>query len=235
MNTENNGGAGQQPNPDGAAGGEGGAAVVDQPAGGQGGGEGGDTNKEAGAAGEQGVKDGASDGGEGKGGKEGGGADPTGAPEAYADFTMPEGFTLDGDRKTAAVELFRDLNLSQEQAQRAVDHFIKTIGEDEGARAAAVEAAVAKQRDEWSQQLKTQWGPDYDKELGHARSAVAAINDPALLEAFEQHGWGDHPALCKAFATFGKLLRDSPITGIGGGDGQATKQRAEQVMWPGMK
>ena len=49
-------------------------------------------------------------------------ADPaTGAPESYADFTMPEGIKID----LAAMEKFtpmaKELNLTQDQAQKLVD------------------------------------------------------------------------------------------------------------------
>src|SRR6266403_1426137 len=49
-------------------------------------------------------------------------AEPTpGAPEAYTDFTLPEGVKLEGETLKSAQELFKDLNLPQDGAQRLVD------------------------------------------------------------------------------------------------------------------
>src|SRR5258706_11787563 len=46
---------------------------------------------------------------------------PAGAPEAYTDFTLPEGVKLEGETLKAATELFRELGLPQANAQRLVD------------------------------------------------------------------------------------------------------------------
>lgn len=163
-------------------------------------GEGGKTGEDAGK-------------GEGEDGKKAGDGqddDPdSGPPEAYEDFKLPEGFTLEGERKDETLALFRELGLSQERAQKAIDHFIKTVGEDEAARAAAFEAAVSKQREDWATQAKTELGDKYDSELEFAKTAVNAVNSPKLLEAFNEMGWGNHPELIKAFALFGKMMRDS--------------------------
>ena len=42
-----------------------------------------------------------------------------------------------------------------------------------------------------------------------AKTAVQATQNPKLLEAFNEMGWGNHPELIKAFAFFGKMMRDS--------------------------
>ena len=43
-----------------------------------------------------------------------------GAPEAYADFTLPEGVTLDKAALEQAIPIFKEMNLTQEQAQKLV-------------------------------------------------------------------------------------------------------------------
>lgn len=215
----------QQPNP-----GEGGAATDaanptaaqgTDPAKAQGQGDGG--NNAGGDAGKQGeagagaTNDGKSGDGQGKTDE---GAD-TGPPEAYADFTLPEGFVLDGERKEATLALFRDMGLSQDRAQKAIDHFIKTVGEDEATRTAALEAAVAQQREEWGNQAKAELGDKYDAEVAYAKTAVHATQNPKLVAAFDELGWGNHPELIKAFAFFGKMMRDSAVDGIGNAGGEA--------------
>lgn len=165
----------------------------------------------------------AGNGEDGEGKESGDGQDDdadAGPPEAYADFELPEGFALEGERKEATLALFRDLGLSQVRAQKAIDHFIKTVGEDEATRAAAYEAAVTQQRETWATEAKAELGEKYDAELGFAKTAVNALNSPKLSEAFNETGWGNHPELIKAFAFFGKMMRDS---GSEVGDSGATE------------
>lgn len=238
MNTENTTDvAGQQPNPGADAGAATDAANPNgQPATAQGStdGQGNGGNNAGGDAGKQGA-----DGGAGEDGKAGDGQKPnsdtpelTGAPEAYTDFALPEGFTLDGDRKDLALSLFRDSNLSQEGAQRYIDAFTKLVGEDEGVRAQAMEAAVQQQRDDWAKQAKTELGDKYDEAVGFARTAVMATNRPELIKAFDELGWGNHPELIRAFEFFGRGMRDTPIDGISTGGSTARTLTLEERMYP---
>ena len=171
--------------------------------------------------------------GDGQDGKPNKDAD-AGVPEAYADFTLPDGFVLDGERKEASVALFRDLGLSQEKAQQAIDHFIKTVGEDEATRAQALEAAVTAQRDDWGKQAKAELGDKYDAEVAMARTAVAAVDSPALVKAFDELGWGNHPELIKTFALFGRMMRDSPVDGIGNSGASTPAAKPWDRMYPDM-
>src|SRR6266403_5822536 len=50
-----------------------------------------------------------------------------GAPEAYTDFTLPEGVKLEGETLKSAQELFKSLNLPQDGAQRLVDFHLGQI------------------------------------------------------------------------------------------------------------
>lgn len=197
-------------------------------------GEGGD--KTGGDVGNQG-RDGSATGdgktGDGQGKTDEAAAD-AGVPEAYADFKLPDGFVLQGERKDATLALFRDLGLSQDRAQKAIDHFIKTVGEDESMRAQAMEAAIAQQRNEWDKQTKTELGDKYDGEVAYARTAVQATQNPKLVEAFDSLGWGNHPELIKAFAFFGKMMRDSPVDGIGTGGGTEKPKNPWDKLYPDM-
>ncbi|UEW68341.1 protease [Xanthomonas phage JUN5] len=241
MSTEDtNNAAGQQPNPGDGAGAatdaanpNGQQASAPAAAGGQG--EGGEkTGDDAGKQGDQGKT-----GDEGKTGDGQGKTDDeppvlTGAPEAYTDFTLPDGFQLEGERKDVALSLFRDLGLSQAGAQRAIDHFIKTVGEDAAVQQQAMEAAVAQQRDEWGKQAKAELGDQYDAEVKFATTAVHALQNPKLVEAFDNLGWGNHPELIKAFAMFGKMMRDSPVDGIGNGGAAKPDVKPWNRMYPDM-
>ncbi len=140
-----------------------------------------------------------------------------GAPEQYEAFKVAEGFKLEGERLAGAQALFKELNLTQPQAQRLVDEFTKLAGEDGSAIAAALEQQRVQQVEQWGQDTKAELGDKYDETIGLARTAVQAVNDPELVNAFNDQGWGNHPRLVRAFAFFGQFLRDSKVDGLGGG------------------
>src|SRR5215510_15197665 len=45
----------------------------------------------------------------------------TGAPTEYAEFKVPDGYTLDGQVNTDAKSMFKAMGLTQEHAQQLVD------------------------------------------------------------------------------------------------------------------
>ena len=196
----------------------------------------GDGGEAGGDTGEQGKpKEGEDGDGKGDGsGKDGTDKQDEGAPEAYAEFTLPEGFTLEGERLTTASEFFKAKGMSQESAQEAIDLFIKITGEDSALQQQAYEAAVAKQREDWATQAKAELGAEYDAAQAYALTAVRATQSEALKTAFNEHGWGNHPELIKAFAFFGKMMRDSPVDGIGQGGAAPVKQKPWDSMYGDM-
>lgn len=195
------------------------------------GGEGGGAGEKAGDQGEPKKGEGEDGAGDGQKKDTEGAKSDEGPPEAYEDFNLPEGFVLDGERKESTLALFRDLGLSQDKAQAAIDHFIKTVGEDAATQQAALEAAVQQQRDDWAKQAKEELGEKYDSELKFALTAVKAMESETLTQAFNEHGWGNHPELIKAFAFFGKMMRDSPVDGIGSSGASPEKKKPWDAMY----
>jgi hypothetical protein len=127
---------------------------------------------------------------------------PAGAPEKY-EFTAPEGVVLD----TKAVEQFepiaRELNLTNDQANKLV----------------ALQASIVKQQQEvWAQQRQT-WesAVKTDKELGGtaldgnirlAQSALTKFGTPELRAALDTTGMGNHPELVRVFTRIGKAMAE---------------------------
>lgn len=164
---------------------------------------------------------------------EGEGNDTAGAPEAYEAFTLPEGYALDGERLEYTQTIFKDVGLNQANAQKLIDAFVKVDGENQGAVKALLEQQQAKQVEQWGVEAKQQLGDKYEETLGLAKTAVQAINDPEVTKAFDELGWGNHPAMVRAFAFFGKLGRDSSTDGLGGSTTSAAKSAAAKL-WPGL-
>ncbi|WP_154058962.1 peptidase, partial [Pseudescherichia vulneris] len=138
---------------------------------------------------------------------------PEGAPEKY-EFKTTEGQELD----TAALEQFepiaRELNLTNEQAQKMVDLY-----------GTQILPMVQKQQAEAWQKTTEQWAADVkaDKEIGGdkltanigvAQRALETFGTPDLKEYLNASGLGNHPELIKVFVKVGKAMsEDGMVTG----------------------
>lgn len=164
---------------------------------------------------------------------EGQGATETPAvPEAYT-FNLPEGLALEGERLESTTALFKRLQLPQDKAQELVDFFVAIRGDGEAAADALIEQRTQQRVKDWNQQLPTVFGEQFPTVQADARKAVAAVNRPELMEAFDAEGWGSHPELVRAFAYFGKLIGDDGLKGLGSVTaGAATPDDPRQRWFP---
>lgn len=136
----------------------------------------------------------------------------TGAPEKYEDFDLPEGFTLTGERLEEVTGLFRELNLSQANAQKLVDYYNKRVIDD---KAQGLEA-LATQRKEWRSQIRNR--PNFDSERALAQKGMAkVVTDPDTRELFNNTWMQDHPAIWKIFVKVGELVGEDSIPSGGSG------------------
>jgi hypothetical protein len=148
---------------------------------------------------------------------------PEGAPEKY-EFKPAEGQELD----TSALEQFepiaREMNLTNEQAQKMVDLY-----------GTKIMPMVQQQQVEAWQKTTEQWAADVkaDKEIGGdkltgnlsaAQRALAQFGTPELKEYLEGTGLGNHPELVKAFVKIGKAMsEDGMVTGKESGQRSAAE------------
>lgn len=146
-----------------------------------------------------------------------------GAPEKY-EFKPAEGQELD----TAALEQFepiaRELNLTNEQAQKMVDLY-----------GTKIMPMVQQQQAEAWQKTTEQWAADVkaDKEIGgdkltanlsSAQRALDLFGSPELKEYLEGTGLGNHPELVKTFIKIGKAMsEDGMVDGSNQGQLSAAK------------
>lgn len=147
--------------------------------------------------------------------------EPKGAPEKYADYEVPEGFTLDTEVKTEADKLFKSMNLTQAQAQELVNFYTAKTKE-------AFEqpfSAYQEQRKEWRNAAEAD--PDLKGKLGPGGEVLTTIGrvldnlgDQKLAsefrEAMDMTGAGDNPAFIKTFYRMAQRLTEgSHVTGRG--------------------
>lgn len=137
---------------------------------------------------------------------------PEGAPEKY-EFAAGEGIELDGTAIEAFEPVARELNLTNEQAQKLVDMYPKIIASQEQRQAEAWQ----QQTEQWAADVKADKDIGGDKlpaNLGAAQRAIDQFGTPELKEYLNGTGLGNNPELVKAFVKIGKAMsEDTVITG----------------------
>ncbi|EMC9795054.1 peptidase [Enterobacter kobei] len=135
-----------------------------------------------------------------------------GAPEKY-EFTAGEGVELDTEALKDFEPVARELNLTNEQAQKLVDAYPKILAGVQQRQAEAWQ----KQTEGWAETVKADKEIGGDKltaNLSAAQRALEQFGDPELKEYLDSTGLGNHPALVKAFIKVGKAMsEDKVVTG----------------------
>ncbi|HBR7407557.1 TPA: peptidase [Klebsiella pneumoniae] len=145
-----------------------------------------------------------------------------GAPEKY-EFTAAEGVDLDTEALKDFEPVARELNLTNEQAQKLVDAYPKILAGVQQRQAEAWQA----QTEEWAATVKADKEIGGDKltaNLGVAQRALDTFGTPALKEYLNGTGLGNHPELVKAFVKVGKAMsEDGVVTGKESGQRSAAE------------
>ena len=159
-----------------------------------------------------------------------GDAAKVGAPEQYAPFTLKEGLEVN----TASMERFlpvaKELNLTQEQAQKLVDLQSEFVLESAKAEQDAWDTMQA----EWVNAAKT------DKEIGgvaftdnvsFAAKAIKQFGSPELKAALDATGVGNHPEFIRVFAKIGKAISEDKFH-ISNADAPPTPKTWAERLFP---
>lgn len=147
-------------------------------------------------------------------------ADKTGednaVPETYAEFTLPEGYTLDEARNTEFGAFAKANGWTQDQAQQAVDLYMKMQTENE----TTVAEQAATQKTEWETTVKNDaeiGGADFEEKVATASAAIDKFGTPELKQALIDTGLGSHPELVRfAYRVGLHLNEDAQPTGSPG-------------------
>lgn len=148
---------------------------------------------------------------------------PEGAPEKY-EFKPAEGQELDNSALEQFEPIARELNLTNEQAQKMVDLY-----------GTKIMPMVQQQQAEAWQKTTEQWAADVkaDKEIGgdkltanlsSAQRALDQFGTPELKEYLNGTGLGNHPELVKTFIKIGKAMSED---GMVDGSNQGQRSAAE--------
>ena len=179
------------------------------------------------------------------------GEEETGAPEKYEAFDLPKGVTMSEEQFAETAEFAKSLNLTQEQAQQAVDYHNKVI---ERISEQAVEQAKQErlnQQEQWVKDVKT------DKEIGgdkmndkvdKAMRVLNAFSDKAtdaagksvkgtngepmtkISVALAESGFGNHPEMVRTFSRIGELIGEDRF--LSGKAPQGAPKSQADAMFP---
>lgn len=152
-----------------------------------------------------------------------------GAPETYADFTAPEGTTLAPDLVTEVSALAKELNLSQDKAQKVVELAAKQSAQATAAGAEAYRSVNAG----WIEATRAdpEFGGDKLAEsLATAKAAMEATTTPALRELLNKSGLGNNAEVIRHFLKIAPAFAEDKH--VPGGKAPAGVRDAAKVLYP---
>lgn len=152
-------------------------------------------------------------------------AKPDGAPEQY-EFTAPEGVQLDEQGLVAFSEIAKDLNLTQEAAQKIVDKMAPAM------QARQVEV-LQKARQEWAEAVKSDQeigGEKLNENLAVAKKAMDAFGSPGLRALLNESGLGNHPEFVRFVYRAGKAISEDGF--VPGGRASAAQADPAKRLFP---
>lgn len=162
--------------------------------------------------------------------EEDGETEDEGAPDEYAEFTLPDGVEMD----TAALEAFspqmKELNLTQEQAQSLVDKF----AEMRQAEAEGWVKQIQDRNDQWHKDLKADTEFGGDKLRGNSVKVNNMLTkfdpDGELVADLKKEGRQNWPALFKFISRMHPHFSDDVFFGGDNTSGKRGEKPAHEKM-----
>lgn len=137
-------------------------------------------------------------------------AKPEGAPESY-DWKLEEGISIDDSGLNAFSAWAKENNLTQDQANGLLNKMAAASAERQSQ---AFESTV----NEWISSSKSDseiGGPDLQKNLAVAKTAMEKFGTPELTKLLNESGLGNHPEIIRAFYRAGKAISEDRFVGGG--------------------
>ena len=134
------------------------------------------------------------------------GEKPEGAPEQY-EWAAPEGVTLDESVMGSLSEVAKELNLSQDAAQKLVDKMAPAMAQRQVAQVQAMQA-------EWRESSSGDaefGGAKLAENMAVAKKALDAFATPEFRQLLEQTGMGNHPEVIRTFYRAGKAISEDGL------------------------
>ena len=132
----------------------------------------------------------------------------------YFDRNIAEGFSIDDKTIESMSPVFKELNLSQENAQKLIDAYAPLLKQQ-------MEQSSKKSIDtyneiisEWGKETRAFLGDESAKKMAAASRTMKAFGTPELMKMLDETGVGNHKSLVEFFITVGeKIGEDSFVEG----------------------
>lgn len=162
---------------------------------------------------------------------------PAGAPEAYAEFTAPEGIELNPAVLPELQEFFKGLNLPQDKAQAALETLLAIQAKAEGTpeqQAEALDSQIVDlhaQLAEQTRNLPDIGGANFEKSMEVAGKVMAKFATPEFRELINYMAISSHPEFFKFVHSIGVAM--SPDVFEHGGAAPSGQKSIADRLWPG--
>lgn len=147
--------------------------------------------------------------------------DKPSAPESYEDFVMPDGLTFDRESSNDFLASAKEMNLTQEQAQKFVDLY--------GSRIAAQQQQQQEQVESWANESKKMFK---QADIDLANNTLSRFADKEVIELLANSGLGNHKSVIALFKNIGKQISEAQF--VDSNNSTAGKSAAE-ILYPSMK
>ena len=143
------------------------------------------------------------------------------------EFTAPEGQAYDAAVLAPFEEVARELNLTQEAAQKVLDKMAPAIAARQEERVAAIQA-------EWAEQTRADkdlGGEALSENLAVAKTAMNKFASPKLQALLHSTGLGNHPEVIRLFNAVGRAISEDTVD-IPGGDPIPSLRDDPRTLYP---
>lgn len=151
-----------------------------------------------------------------------------GAPEKYEVFTLKEGLVVDQPAMDSFMPIAKELNLTQDQAQKLVDFQSELVQQSVKAEHEAWDTLLA----DWVKGAKADieiGGLGFNDAVAHAGRAIKVFGTPELKAALDATGVGNHPEFIRVFARIGKAISEDKLHFGNAGAATEPKSLAERL------
>lgn len=148
----------------------------------------------------------------------------------YSDFTIPDGFELQGEGLDEFKSFAKAKGLTQEEAQKLVDIGAKSAKASQD----RIEKQLQTVRNEWANASRSDaeiGGEKLQANLAIAAKALDKYGTPELSKLLHESGLGNHPEIIRAFYRVGNLMQEDKL--ISGSP--AAPNKALQSFYPNSK
>lgn len=155
-------------------------------------------------------------------------------PEKY-EIKAPEGMKVDQNLLDALSPVFKEIGISNAQAQKLADAYAPVIKQASEAQHKQAMEAFDKQIEDWGKETKAMLGADGSKALAPAARFItqfAGKDAPAVKQLLNDTGLGNHPLIVKMLIAAGKSISQDSFVEGGSPAGEGGQDASIKKFYP---